>query len=52
VSTAALDIASGAATSNPLKIMGIAQTPDNTNASGYVDVLVRINQGCHIHERV
>ena len=52
VSTAALDIASGAATSNPLKIMGIAQTPDNTNASGFVDVLVRINQGCHIHERV
>lgn len=51
-STAALDIASGAATANPLKVVDIATLPDNTNASGFVDVLVRINQGCHIFERV
>ena len=50
-STAALDIASGAATTNPLKVVDIAALPDNTNASGFVDVLVRINQGCHIFER-
>jgi hypothetical protein len=50
-STAALDIASGAATTNPLKVIDIATLPDNTNASGFVDVLVRINQGCHIFER-
>lgn len=51
-STAALDIAGGAATANPLKVVDIATLPDNTNASGFVDVLVRINQGCHIFERV
>jgi hypothetical protein len=50
-STAALDIASGAATTNPLKVIDIATLPDNTNGSGFVDVLVRINQGCHIFER-
>lgn len=50
-STAALDIASGAATTNPLKVVDIATLPDNTNGSGFVDVLVRINQGCHIYER-
>jgi hypothetical protein len=50
-STAALDIASGAATTNPLKVVDIATLPDNTNGSGFVDVLVRINQGCHIFER-
>lgn len=51
-STAALDIGGGAATANPLKVVDIATLPDNTNASGFVDVLVRINQGCHIFERV
>ncbi len=50
-STAALDIASGVATTNPLKVIDIATLPDNTNASGFVDVLVRVNQGCHIFER-
>lgn len=50
-STAALDIAAGAATTNPLKVIDIATLPDNTNAAGFVDVLVRVNQGCHIFER-
>jgi hypothetical protein len=51
-STAALDIATGPATANPLKVVDIATLPDNINASGFVDVLVRVNQGCHIFERV
>jgi len=35
----------------PFKVVGIAGFPDNTNASGYVDVLVMINAGFHIFER-
>lgn len=35
----------------PFRIMGIATLPDNTNASGYVDVLVKINGGFHVQTR-
>lgn len=50
-STAALNIAGGADVGHPFRIMGRVRTPDNPNASGFVDVEVRINTGFHINER-
>lgn len=32
----------------PFKVIGLATLPDNTNASGYVDVLVTVNRSFHI----
>ena len=52
-STIALDTdGTPAAASNlPFRIMGVATLPDNANASGYVDVLVRLNGGFHVMTR-
>lgn len=52
-STIALDTdgTPAAGVTEPFKIVDIATLPDNTNASGYVDVFVMINAGFHIFER-
>lgn len=52
-STIALDTdgSPSAGATLPFKVVDIAALPDNTNASGYVDVLVTINAGFHIFER-
>lgn len=50
-SNIALDTSAGAGATKPFKVVGLAGTPDNTNASGYVDVLVTVNGGFHIFNR-
>ena len=50
-STISLDTASGTGTAYPFKVVGLALTPNNTNASGYVDCLVKINGGFQIFSR-
>ena len=42
---------SGTGTAYPWKVVGISQGPDNINASGYVNVLVKANPTLHIFER-
>jgi hypothetical protein len=41
----------GTSTTNPWKVVGISTDTTNTNAVGYVDVLVKINSGIHIYSR-
>lgn len=50
-STISLDTAAGTDPAYPFKVVGLALTPDNTNASGYVDVLVKINSGFSLYTR-
>ena len=50
-STISLDTSGSAASTAPFKVMGIAQTPDNANATGYVDVIVKVQQAFHIYTR-
>jgi hypothetical protein len=40
-----------AGANNPFKIVGISQGVDNTNASGYVDVLVQVRSGVSVFNR-
>lgn len=50
-STIDLDNSAGAGATKPFKVVGLANQPGNTNASGYVDVLVMINGGFHVWQR-
>lgn len=50
-STARLNTAAGAGDTKPYVVVGIYNAPDNPNASGFVDVEVRINTGIHMVER-
>jgi hypothetical protein len=50
-STARLNTAAGAGDTKPFVLLGLAAKPDNPNATGFVDVEVRINTGIHINER-
>ena len=46
-SNVVLDIATGTASTKPFKIVDISQTPDNANASGFVDVYVTAQKAAH-----
>lgn len=50
-STISLDTGTSTAVGLPFKVVDIARLPNNTNASGYVDLLVKINSGFSIFER-
>jgi hypothetical protein len=50
-STARLDTAAAAGDTKPYVLVGISEEPENPNASGFVNVLVRINTGIHMLER-
>ncbi len=43
-----LNVAGGTATTAPFKIVDIGQTPDNANASGFVDVYVTVQKATHL----
>ena len=38
-------------TTYPFKVIGISKTPDNANATGYVDVYVKAQSALHLFER-
>lgn len=42
-----LDIGTGTATTKPFKVVDVAQTPDNINGAGFVDVYVTVQKAAH-----
>lgn len=50
-STISLDTTDGTNAAYPFKVVGMALEPNNTNASGFVDCLVKINSGFSLFTR-